>query len=124
RGGGPWEWTSLEVAAPGYVLWRRGMGEPLTAVEPDGTIVGLLAESWTMDADQLTWRFRIRSGVTFHDGSPVTASAVVASLDKSRGDAETLSGLPIAAISAEGDSVVIRTKEPFGPLPAFLTDWG
>ena len=38
-----------------------------------------LAESWRL-VDPLTWEFRIRSGVTFHDGSPLTAEDIVFSL--------------------------------------------
>jgi peptide/nickel transport system substrate-binding protein len=36
-----------------------------------------LAESWTVNPDQLTWTFHLRRGVTFHDGSPFTADDVV-----------------------------------------------
>ncbi|MBM3523918.1 MAG: ABC transporter substrate-binding protein, partial [Alphaproteobacteria bacterium] len=38
-----------------------------------------LAESWRL-VDPLTWEFKIRAGVTFHDGSPLTAEDVVFSL--------------------------------------------
>jgi peptide/nickel transport system substrate-binding protein len=37
-----------------------------------------LAESWTTSEDGLTYVFTIRSGVTFHDGTPLTAEAVAA----------------------------------------------
>jgi len=35
-----------------------------------------LAESWTVSADGLVWTFKIRDGVTFHDGTPCTAEDV------------------------------------------------
>lgn len=41
-----------------------------TTVEPG------LAESWTVADDKLTWRFKLREGVRFHDGTPLTAEAV------------------------------------------------
>ena len=42
-----------------------------------------LAESWSVDAqDQTKWVFKLRPGVTFHDGSPFTAEAVVWNVDK------------------------------------------
>ena len=50
-----------------------------TLVEPDANLEmqPALAESWTVSPDQLTWTFRLRTGVTFHDGSPFTADDVV-----------------------------------------------
>jgi peptide/nickel transport system substrate-binding protein len=43
----------------------------------DGTFTPGLAESFTVSEDGLTWTFPLRSGVTFHDGEPLTASDVV-----------------------------------------------
>ncbi len=120
----PWQVSSLEPSDTGYIAVRMGIAEPLTGVEPDGRIVGLVAESWVVSDDRLTWRFRIRPGLRFHDGSPVTASAAVASFERGRPHAETLQTLPIASVRAEGDEVVIATQTPFSPLPAFLADWG
>jgi len=45
-------------------------------------VVPDLAESWTVSEDGLTYTFRIRSGVRFHDGSLLTSRDVKASLDK------------------------------------------
>lgn len=120
----PWEVTSLEPSDTGYIAVRLGIAEPLTGVEPDGRIVGLVAESWTVSDDKLTWRFHIRPGLRFHDGTPVTAAAVVASFERGRPNAESLQSLPIASIVADGDAMVITTKTSYAPLPAFLADWG
>lgn len=43
--------------------------------EPDA-MYGLAAESVTVSADRLTYRFKLRAGITFHDGSPITAEDV------------------------------------------------
>ncbi|MBJ7383957.1 MAG: ABC transporter substrate-binding protein, partial [Mycolicibacterium sp.] len=50
-----------------------------TLVEPDENLEmqPALAESWTVSPDQLAWTFRLRDGVTWHDGSPFTADDVV-----------------------------------------------
>jgi peptide/nickel transport system substrate-binding protein len=45
-------------------------------------IVGDVAESWTVSKDGLTYTFKIRKGIKFHDGSPLTAKDVKASYDK------------------------------------------
>ena len=50
------------------------IGATLVAVSPEGKIVPYLAESWKTSDDGLIWDFKLRSGVTFHDGSPLTAA--------------------------------------------------
>ncbi len=55
--------------------------EGLVGRDKDFKLVPWLAESWTK-LDNRTWRFRLRSGVKFHDGSPFTADDVVFSLER------------------------------------------
>ena len=45
-------------------------------------IVGDVAESWQVSKDRLTYTFKIRQGIQFHDGSALTASDVKATFDK------------------------------------------
>jgi peptide/nickel transport system substrate-binding protein len=54
--------------------------EGLTTRNHDGRIRPLLAESWTSSDNGLTWRFYLRSGVTFHDGTLATADVVAEAL--------------------------------------------
>jgi peptide/nickel transport system substrate-binding protein len=66
----------IHPIAPFYSLLLR--------VDPNdyNKIVGDLADSWAVSDNQLTYTFAIHQGVTFHDGSPVTARDVKASYDK------------------------------------------
>ncbi|WP_299548016.1 ABC transporter substrate-binding protein [uncultured Tateyamaria sp.] len=48
----------------------------LTEVAADGTLRGELATDWSSDADARVWRFGLRDGVTFHDGTAFDAAAV------------------------------------------------
>lgn len=54
----------------------RTQFETLVARDRDGELVPLLAEEWNT-IDDTTWDFTIRSGVTFHNGDPMTVEDVV-----------------------------------------------
>ena len=56
--------------------------EPLMARKADFTHGTALADSWSISADGLTWTWKIRSGVKFHDGTPLTTKEVVGTLRK------------------------------------------
>ena len=47
-------------------------------------IAPALAQSWTTSEDGLSWTFKLRPGVKFHDGTPVNADAVVFSFERQR----------------------------------------
>jgi len=55
-----------------------------------------LAESWTQ-VNPTTWRFKLRSGVKFHDGTPFTADDVVFSYERAKADSSQLRAYANAA---------------------------
>ncbi|MCX8995908.1 ABC transporter substrate-binding protein [Rhizobiaceae bacterium BDR2-2] len=52
------------------------IAEGLVAFGDDLSVKPMLAESWTVNDDSTVYEFRLRSGVTFHDGRPLTAEDV------------------------------------------------
>jgi len=50
--------------------------DSLVSEKPDGTVVPWLADSWEVSPDGLTYIFKIKQGVKFHDGTPLDAEAV------------------------------------------------
>ena len=62
----------------------RGPYEGLIGLKGSATdqYEGLIAESWEANADKSVWTFHLREGVTFQDGSPCDAAAVVASYNR------------------------------------------
>ena len=55
-------------------------------------IVGDLAESWTVSKDGLVYTLKLRPGVKFHDGSPMTSRDVKATYDRIVNPAPTRTG--------------------------------
>lgn len=72
------EINGLDPARSGYVFTRMQVLETLVGADDGGLPVPQLARAWTLSEDRLTWRFALREGARFHDGTPVTAGAVAA----------------------------------------------
>ncbi len=64
---------------------RYAVYESLIRYGPDGGYQPSLAAAWSVEEDAATWTFEIYEGVRFHNGAPLTAQAVVSSLDRARG---------------------------------------
>lgn len=116
----PWEVTDLDPAANGYVLQRLGLAETLVDATVDGALAPGLATGWTTSADGLTWTFAVRDGVTFQDGSALTAAAAAGALQRAAQRPGLLAKAPVASIRAEGNAVVVETSERFGALASIL----
>jgi peptide/nickel transport system substrate-binding protein len=58
------------------------MVESLTKQDPDGSIKPLLASSWQMASDGLSWTFTLHPNVKFSDGESFDANAVKFSIDR------------------------------------------
>jgi len=66
---------------PNYNI-KAHIFEHLLELAPDLSVKPGLAESWSLAADKVTWDFKLRRGVKFHDGSPFTAHDVKFSLER------------------------------------------
>ena len=119
----PGQWENGYMLALGFGIHGR-----LTEVAPDGSLVPELAESWEASEDASEWRFKIRQGVTFHDGKSLTVDDVVASINHHRGEDSTSAAGPIVApitdIKAEGDDTVVFTLDGGNAdFPFILSDY-
>lgn len=100
--------------------------EQLTAIDPTsttGAVVGELAESWAFSADGRVLTFRLRSDAKFDDGTPVTAAAVKASIERLRaiGPRADQGLYWLDAVDAPDDGTVrLSLKQAFPAAPAFL----
>lgn len=75
------------ISAGDEPLFLANIYEPLLYVNPPGSAepyTPCLATSWEVSDDGLTWTFRLREGVTFHDGTPFDSKAAKASIESTR----------------------------------------
>ena len=80
------------AASPGAAQGRVAslfVSARLVIVGPDGRAQPALAARWETSADGRTWRFLLRPGLTFHDGSTLDAAAVRAALERTARSPET-----------------------------------
>src|SRR5438128_8427824 len=100
----------------------------LVRFEPDMTAVPELAESWQVSPDGLTWTFKLRQGVKFHDGQEFTSADVKFSFDRllEKSAAGKSDFNAVDKIEPAGKyAVKFVTKEPFAALVAALGGfWG
>ena len=98
----------------GYMLY-----DTLFAMDEQFQIKPQMVDSWTVSDDGLTWTFKLRDGLEWHDGMPVTAEDCVASLK--RWAVRDSMGLKLSQLLADYKVVDPKTfqmvfKEKFGPV--------
>jgi len=80
--------TISSAAAIGEIVHYNVL-EGLTKINMDGSIVPLLAESWSVDPDGKVYTFKLRKGVKFHDGEAFDASDVKFSFERAKAEGST-----------------------------------
>ncbi len=107
-----------------YVIW--GVFNTLVKFNERMEIVPDLAESWTAKSPTL-WAFKLRPGVLFHDGKPLTAEDVKFTIERLKDEAF---GSPhkskfdvVSTVRVIDElSFEIETAKPFAPLLSYLTN--
>ncbi|MBI4081316.1 MAG: peptide ABC transporter substrate-binding protein [Candidatus Lambdaproteobacteria bacterium] len=103
---------------------KQNISETLTEVDPkDGSVTPRLASSWQR-VDDFTWRFKIRPGVRFHDGTPFDAKAAADSINRTMGttlDCETrtkfFGGVKLTPRAVDTLTLEIKTDKALPILP-------
>jgi peptide/nickel transport system substrate-binding protein len=113
----------LQWDTDSYTVYRNIFDNLLTR-DPSGRIVPQIAESW-MQVDDTTIAFKIRSGVKFHDGTPLTAEDVVFSIRRMIDPALRSPQLSqfdqiASAEVTDASTVTMKTKAPYPALMAQL----
>ncbi|HVX77536.1 MAG TPA: ABC transporter substrate-binding protein [Bradyrhizobium sp.] len=114
-----------------HLIWTPGNTQlsvqifgTLTRMDADGRVQPGLAKSWDV-VDGRHWRFRLDPLAKFSNGTPVTATDVVASLERARDLPNgTFRGIfaNIEKLEAEdAHTVLVRAKEPQPTIPAYFS---
>jgi peptide/nickel transport system substrate-binding protein len=77
--------TTSAFGPSGFMIAGAAI-EPLASKAADGTIVPFLAESFTPSDDFLNWQIKLRPDMTFTDGTPLNAAALVDNFTRQLGD--------------------------------------
>jgi peptide/nickel transport system substrate-binding protein len=114
------------TSLPPTVWTNAAMFDALTRFDDAGQVQPALAVSWEK-VDSLTWRFKLRKDVTFHNSEPLTAEAVVvavkylASDDAIREGIKREIGILKDARAVDSSTVEISTTEPAPQMPRYMT---
>jgi len=110
---------SLQLSVLGNVF------EPLVTRDQNFKLAPALATDWKQTAPTV-WRFNLRKGVKFHDGTPFTADDVIFSYERSKGDGSDVKSYvgQIKEIKKIDDHTIdFVTGAPFPILPQLFTNW-
>jgi peptide/nickel transport system substrate-binding protein len=117
--------SHLVVDSPTFTVTSH-VFETLFEYTPEGKIVPHLAESYGVSGDGLTWTLRLRKGVKFHDGTPLSAEAVKFNLERVLNpDTKSTYRFLIDRIKrievVDASTLRLGTEKPFAPMLAHLT---
>lgn len=118
--GNPYVGASLPMTLPWHAIF-----DTLTRLDDDAKAVPALATAWRAE-DPLTWVFELRRGVTFHDGEPFNADAVVAAVEVLRSPVSATRTLNATlrmvarAVKRDDYTVAIITDAPTVLLPEHM----
>ncbi len=120
---GTLDWQSSTATATRLVAWH--VFEGLFAIDRDYQVKPLLAKDFTASPDGLRYTIHLRTGIKFHNGQPMGADDVIASLDRwgklSSGGRETFKFIKQIRKIDEA-TIEIGLSKPFAPLITNLGD--
>ncbi|HEX4211716.1 MAG TPA: ABC transporter substrate-binding protein [Candidatus Dormibacteraeota bacterium] len=106
----------LKVDDEGGLLLLSQVGEFLSWSGSSLVLQPRVAQSWSSSSDAKTWTFKIRKGITFHDGTPLTAKDVAATInlhaDPANGSnaLSVFKGVLAAGAATAVDDVTLRVE--------------
>ncbi|MFO1349343.1 MAG: ABC transporter substrate-binding protein [Gammaproteobacteria bacterium] len=114
-------WTTAAITQNhGYMVY-----DVLFAMDSHGQPQPQMVDTWSASADGMHYTFQLRPGMKWHDGTPVTAKDVVASLNrwgKRAADGKALIGRTASLKALDDLGFELTLKERFGPVIEVLAN--
>jgi peptide/nickel transport system substrate-binding protein len=106
-------YAAVHMLAPHYSLLLKVDPDNYPKLKPD------IAESWSVSPDNLTYTFKVRPGVVFHDGGPLTSKDVKATFDRIRNPPDGIVSIRkelfadiVSIDTPDLATVIMKIKEP------------
>jgi peptide/nickel transport system substrate-binding protein len=115
-------WLDPGEATPGFftAFWMlTAVHDALVRPLPGNNMAPALAESWTESPDKLSYEFKLRQGLKFHNGDPFTSEDVVFSFKRSKGAQLHEKVKEVVAVDPHTVRFVLHE-----PWPDFMTFYG
>jgi peptide/nickel transport system substrate-binding protein len=115
-----WNPANNQIADTGSLVVSSVL-EPLATVGADKGAKPWLADSWYPNEDFTSWVLKLHPGITFHNGEPFDATAVIANIEAyKKGTLSSLALQPMFAESVAIDplTVQINLKQPWAAFPS------
>lgn len=114
--GWDWDLAPTDPVKSAYVYQRAGILETLVDVDFDGNLKPGLATAWEC-LSPTAWKFTLRPGVRFHDGTSLDSKAVKFVFERLAANSKLI---PISSVETPtNNEVVINTTRPFVAMPAY-----
>ena len=111
--------TSTPTQAIAWNIW-----ETLVTLDSQFTPQPMLADSWSVSSDGLTYTFNLRKGIMFHNGQEMKADDVISSIKRWGLTGAKAAYAMIASMSKTDDyTVVIQLNAPYGSILPALAYW-
>ena len=106
-------WTTAYISRNhGYLIY-----DTLFAMDENFKPQPQMVDTWSKSDDGLTWTFKLRDGLKWHDGADVTAEDCVASLErwgKRDGMGQALFGVIDSLTATDAKTITMKLKKPYG----------
>lgn len=106
-------WTTAYISRNhGYLIY-----DTLFAMDESFTPQPQMVDTWNVSDDKLTWTFKLRDGLKWHDGADVTAEDCIVSLErwgKRDGMGQQLFDVVASLTASDAKTIVMKLSEPYG----------
>ena len=118
----------VRATSTGDAIYLTCVYQRLTRYLPTLTVEGDLAEEWSVASGATEWTFKLRKGLTFHNGQPITSEDVRESLSRHIADgSESAAKALLASVGAietpDAETVKITLTSGNADLPVIMSDY-